>query len=53
VLREAGNCSSATILLVLERLLAEGASGPIVALAFGPGLTVYGCLLRSPGGVSA
>jgi len=47
VLREIGNCSSATILIVLERLLAAGASGPIVALAFGPGLTVYSCLLRA------
>ena len=46
-LREIGNCSSATILIVLERLLAAGASGPIVALAFGPGLTVYSCLLRA------
>jgi predicted naringenin-chalcone synthase len=48
VLREIGNCSSPTILIVLERLLAAGASGPVVALAFGPGLTVYSCLLRAP-----
>jgi alkylresorcinol/alkylpyrone synthase len=52
-LREIGNCSSATILIVLERLLAAGASGPIVALAFGPGLTVYSALLRAPNSVSA
>ena len=44
-LRECGNCSSATILLVLERLLEEDAGAPLVALAFGPGLTLYGCLL--------
>jgi alkylresorcinol/alkylpyrone synthase len=40
VLRDVGNCSSATVLLVLERLqelhdLREG--GPVVAMAFGPG----------------
>ena len=51
-LREVGNCSSATVLLVLERTLASGsvADGDhLVALAFGPGLTLYGCLLRSNG----
>ena len=48
-LREVGNCSSATVLLVLERALGLGVLGPgehAVALAFGPGLTLYGCLLR-------
>lgn len=49
VLAEHGNCSSATVLLVLERLsdtaLAPGA--PVVALAFGPGLTLYAALLRA------
>ena len=48
VLAEHGNCSSATLLLVLEELrrrpLAPGA--PVVAMAFGPGLTLYACLLR-------
>ena len=43
-----GNCSSATVLLVLQRLrtsvpLADGA--PVVAMAFGPGLTLYAALL--------
>ena len=49
-LREIGNCSSATILHILERTLEGGEIGrgdPIVMLAFGPGLTLYGCLLRS------
>lgn len=49
VLREFGNCSSATVLLVLERLLATGpmATGShVVAMAFGPGLTLYLALLR-------
>jgi alkylresorcinol/alkylpyrone synthase len=48
VLAEHGNCSSATLLLVLEELrrrpLRPGA--PVVAMAFGPGLTLYACLLR-------
>jgi predicted naringenin-chalcone synthase len=50
VLREYGNCSSATVLLVLERMrhtrpLAPG--DPVVAMAFGPGLTLYAALLRA------
>jgi predicted naringenin-chalcone synthase len=52
-LRDVGNCSSATVLLVLERILAERslAQGDcVVALAFGPGLTLYGCLLRAGAG---
>jgi predicted naringenin-chalcone synthase len=49
VLREYGNCSSATVLLVLEELLRtdrpqRGEYG--VMMAFGPGLTVEGLLLR-------
>ena len=48
VLAEHGNCSSATLLLVLEELrrrpLEPGAA--VVAMAFGPGLTLYACLLR-------
>jgi alkylresorcinol/alkylpyrone synthase len=48
VLAEHGNCSSATLLLVLSELqrrpLEPGA--PVVAMAFGPGLTLYACLLR-------
>jgi predicted naringenin-chalcone synthase len=38
-----GNVSSGSVLVVLERLLAEGVTvdaGPIDLLAFGPGLTV-------------
>ena len=49
VLRDYGNCSSATVLLILERMLASGrlASGDhVVAMAFGPGLTLYMTLLR-------
>jgi predicted naringenin-chalcone synthase len=52
VLRDHGNCSSATVLLVLERLrvrrpLARGDA--VVAMAFGPGLTLYAALLRQTG----
>lgn len=53
ILREVGNCSSATVLIVLERVLAAAPPAPgehLVALAFGPGLTLYGCLLRVESG---
>jgi len=39
VLSEHGNMSSATVLFVLARMLAEGRRGPGCALAFGPGLS--------------
>jgi predicted naringenin-chalcone synthase len=48
-LRDSGNSSSATILLVLQRLMRQrnlGAGDWVVMLAFGPGLTLYGVLLR-------
>lgn len=44
VLQEMGNMSSPTILFILERLLAAGASMPCVGMAFGPGLTVEAVL---------
>jgi predicted naringenin-chalcone synthase len=49
VLAENGNCASATVLLVLENILqvdkpARGEYG--VMLAFGPGLTMEGAVLR-------
>jgi predicted naringenin-chalcone synthase len=49
VLRDYGNCSSPTVLLVLERMVAAGdleAGDHVVAMAFGPGLTLYAALLR-------
>jgi predicted naringenin-chalcone synthase len=49
VLRDYGNCSSPTVLLVLQRLLEQrslGRGDPVVCLAFGPGLTLYAALLR-------
>jgi len=39
VLREVGNVSSGSVLLVAERLMAES-SEPLTLMAFGPGLTV-------------
>lgn len=49
VLRDIGNCSSATVLLVLDevqRRTALAPGDPVVAMAFGPGLTLYAALLR-------
>ena len=42
-LAEHGNCSSATVLLVLQEL--ADADGPGAAMAFGPGLTLYAARL--------
>jgi alkylresorcinol/alkylpyrone synthase len=39
-----GNCSSATVLMVLSEL--PQTPGPVVAMAFGPGLTLYAALLE-------
>jgi predicted naringenin-chalcone synthase len=50
VLAERGNCSSTTVLLVLDALRRAGRPGPgqlAVVLAFGPGLTLYAALLRA------
>jgi alkylresorcinol/alkylpyrone synthase len=44
VLARHGNCSSPTVLLIVEELR-RSAPDYIVALAFGPGLTLYGALL--------
>ncbi|HEY7224393.1 MAG TPA: type III polyketide synthase [Micromonosporaceae bacterium] len=47
VLAEHGNCSSSTVLLILDELLRRsgGLGGSAVAMAFGPGLTLYAALL--------
>lgn len=50
VLADRGNCSSATVILVLDALRSAGlprAGKAAVALAFGPGLTLYAALLRA------
>jgi predicted naringenin-chalcone synthase len=46
VLREYGNMSSATLLFVLELLLASQERGMTFAAAFGPGLTVESAILE-------
>ncbi|APW64274.1 type III polyketide synthase [Paludisphaera borealis] len=45
VLADYGNMSSPTILFILDRLRREGGAKPVVALAFGPGLSVEAALL--------
>lgn len=50
VLADRGNCSSATVLLVLDELRRRGRprpGRPAVVMAFGPGLTLYAALLRA------
>lgn len=50
VLRTHGNCSSATVLLVLDELQRNHDVRPgehVVAMAFGPGLTLYAALLQA------
>jgi predicted naringenin-chalcone synthase len=53
VLAEHGNCSSPTVLLIVDALTkARPRPNRVLALAFGPGLTLYGALLSvsSPDG---
>jgi predicted naringenin-chalcone synthase len=48
ILRDFGNCSSPTVLLVLQRLLEHQTlrdGEHVVCVAFGPGLTLYAALL--------
>jgi predicted naringenin-chalcone synthase len=50
VLDENGNCSSGTVMMVLEetrRQRAPESGESLVAMAFGPGLTLYSALLRA------
>ncbi|SBT63866.1 Predicted naringenin-chalcone synthase [Micromonospora sediminicola] len=49
-LAEHGNCSSPTVLLILDRLCrAQRPPRRVVMLAFGPGLTLYAALLERAG----
>lgn len=47
ILSRYGNMSSATILFLLNRLQEEQRRGPVVALGFGPGLTIEAMLLNN------
>ena len=50
VLDEYGNCSSPTVLMVLDRVRRRvrlSAGDPVVAMAFGPGLTLCSALFRA------
>ncbi len=49
ILRDHGNCSSPTVLIILQDLVDTSAfddGDHVVAMAFGPGLTLYAALLR-------
>jgi predicted naringenin-chalcone synthase len=46
ILAEHGNMSSTTVLFLLQRLASWEATGPCVALGFGPGLMAEGMLLE-------
>ncbi len=46
VLSRHGNMSSATVLFVLEQMIAQGLRGPFVAIGLGPGLMAEGMLLK-------
>jgi alkylresorcinol/alkylpyrone synthase len=48
VLRDYGNMSAATVLFVLERMLASGASGRMLMTALGPGFTAAFLVLDDP-----
>jgi predicted naringenin-chalcone synthase len=52
-LAEHGNCSSPTVLMILDRLVREhsAARTATVLMAFGPGLTLYGALLDGRAGL--
>jgi len=46
ILRQYGNMSSCTVLFILRSLLDARCSGPVLMLAFGPGLTAEGAVLQ-------
>lgn len=47
ILSRYGNMSSATVLFLLDLMKQEPRQGPVVALGFGPGLTIEAMLLHS------
>ena len=52
ILARYGNCSSATILLILASMCPVPVGDYVVAMAFGPGLTVTGALLQGAAGTT-
>jgi type III polyketide synthase len=46
IYRTRGNSSSASVLIVLDRLRSESKKGHVVATSFGPGLAIEMALLR-------
>jgi alkylresorcinol/alkylpyrone synthase len=50
ILSRYGNCSSATILLILASMCSVPVGDYVLAIAFGPGLTVTGALLQAAAG---
>jgi alkylresorcinol/alkylpyrone synthase len=48
VLAEHGNCSSPTVLLIVDAMRSTRPRH-VLAMAFGPGLTLYATLLRATG----
>ena len=52
ILSRYGNCSSATILLTLASMCPVPVGDYVLAMAFGPGLTVTGALLQSAAGAA-
>ena len=48
ILSDYGNMSSPTVFFILERFIEQGATGPCVALGFGPGLIAEIALIHLP-----
>lgn len=49
ILKDRGNMSSATLPHIWKEILESDYSGPVVSLAFGPGLTIFGSLSEARG----
>ena len=47
ILRSRGNMSSATLPHVWQKMLNDGVRGPVISLAFGPGLTIFGSVYEA------
>ncbi|MBN2738217.1 MAG: type III polyketide synthase [Spirochaetales bacterium] len=45
-LREFGNMSSSTLMFILKKILEDQRQGPLLAIAFGPGLTIESGIFR-------